>query len=410
MRKALALFVLAVAACAVVACGGGGDPTGEEITERVEDAVQEDGMVYHAVGDNGTEIWLDPEDEMYRRVDETDAGLVTSVGEGWTEIAYDPLNNIVTEEDRNPTGPERPRIDNPMIIWLEPLSALAFAQEFNVIGKTSADGRLVLAVEAQTPITSDGQLTGRTLVGRVEVDPDSYLPLAYEQREDVPAGASPSFERERTVYTTSELIPRDDLPDDWFDRVAVDEQKISVQENINLMRDLGITPYWLGEDYESEYGILSLPPEQSVFTNSETGQGEMHYALIVPTSETEVEPLLDAVVVRLGLNADGFGPPTFPEIAGNLPEGLKEVDVRGGTGALFTSGLLPSDLGCGEVECPETTAKLYRRLVFSIGETVIQIEALAKINAGGADLDGYNSEEGLLALADALTEATPKEE
>ncbi|HUF54532.1 MAG TPA: hypothetical protein VMR52_12280 [Dehalococcoidia bacterium] len=375
----------------------------------MEDAVSEAGMVYHAVGDDGSEVWIDTENEMFRRVDETDAGRLTSVGTGWTEISYDPLQNVVLEEDQNPTGPQRPRIDRPMVVWSEPLGALAFAQEFNVIGETSADGRLVFAVEARTPITSDGEPTGRVLVGRVDLDPETWLPLAYERREDVPPEATPSQARTRTVYTTSELIPRSDLPEDWFDAAVVEEQKLTIEENIALMRDIGITPYWLGENFESENGLLSLPPARAVIPDPGNQEGELRYALIVPTSETSAEPLLEAVVVRLGLNADGFGPPTIPEIGGALPEDSRDVVVRGQTVPLYTSLLSPADLGCGQAECPETSAQLYRRVVFSIGDTTVQVEAFARINAAGKDLNGYNSVDALVALAEALMEVEATE-
>ena len=399
---ALVVGVLALAA----ACGGGGDLSGQEIADRVADAIEEPGMVYHAAGDDNSEVWIDAENELFRRTEATSNGELLSVGDGWVRTGYDPFENKIMEEDANPEGDVRPRIDHPMITWLEALGALGFAQDFKVIGETTADGRTVLAVEAQAPIASGGQLTGGTLVGRVEVDPETYLPLAFERREDAPAGETPSQERVRIRYTTSELIPRNDLPDDFFDRTAVEAQVLTVAESLAKVRELGVTPYWLGENYESELGTLSLPPTDGAITDPTTVQAELHYALIVTSAEGGTEPILDTVIVRIGLDAAAFTPPLIPEVGGDLPESVDPVTVRGVTGTLYTSFLTPNELPCDTGDCPPTTAKLYRRLIFMIGTTAVQIETMARVGAEGQELDRYNTVAGIVALADTMFEAT----
>jgi hypothetical protein len=135
--------------------------------------------------------------------------------------------------------------------------------------------------------------------------------------------------------------------------------------------------------------------------------GSVNYALVVPTSETSAEPLPESVIVRLALSPDGFAPPTISEFGGDLPEQRDEVTVRGAPAELFTSTISTADLPCDEVECPVSSAQLYRRLIFAIGDTWVQIEAMARIDAGGNERNGYNSRDGLIALAEALTEAPP---
>ena len=106
-----------------------------------------------------------------------------------------------------------------------------------------------------------------------------------------------------------------------------------------------------------------------------------------------------------------FVPPQIEAFAGDLPESRTEVTVRGVPAVLLTSRLTPSDLPCPEGNCPPSDVPLYVRLAFTLGETSFQIEALARIGTTGQDLNGYNSEEGIIHLAEALQEAeAPPEE
>jgi hypothetical protein len=179
-----------------------------------------------------------------------------------------------------------------------------------------------------------------------------------------------------------------------------------VAETLAQIRELGVTPYWLGENYQSELGTLSLPPTDGAFTDPTTLQAELHYALIVTSAEGGTEPILDTVIVRLGLDATAFAPPLIPEIGGDLPEDPSEVTVRGVPGTLYTSILTPNELPCDTGDCPPTTAKLYRRLIFMIGTTAVQIETMARVGAGGEELNRYNTATGIVALADTMFEAT----
>ena len=394
----------------VAACGGGGSESGEEIVEKVEEALNEPGTIYHAIGDDDSEVWIDVEKEKFRRREVTSSGELISVGDGWDRYTFDPILNRVFVEDANPEGLIRPRIDHPMILWNEALGALAFGQELEVIGDTVADGRAVIALNARTPIARDGEPTGATLVGRVELDPETYLPLAYERSEEVPAGGTPSQERVRIRYTTSELISRDDLPEGFFDQSVVEAQAPTTEESLLRLGDLGLTAYWLDKIYESELGRLELPPRDAVMTDPTTDAAALHYALIVRTDTAGgLAPLLDSVIVRLARDPNGFVQPTFPEFAGTLPEQEQEVEVRGVTGTLLTSILSPFDLGCETGECPPTEAPLYRRLIFLIDGTAVQIETFGRVASTGEELNGYNSELGIVALGETLIKVTGDE-
>ncbi|RLC59281.1 MAG: hypothetical protein DRI30_00905 [Chloroflexi bacterium] len=398
----------------VAGCGGGGDAdddsggqNGEEIVERVVEAVSEPGMIYHVIGDDNSEVWMDVENALFRRREGPSGGALISVGDGWDRYAFNPLENQVFVEDASPQGATRPRIDHPMIFWVEALGALALGQELEVLGETVVDGRPVITMKARSPVVREGELTGATLVGRVELDPETYLPLAFERTEEVPAGAAPAQERLRIRYTTSELIARDSLPEGFFDQSVVEAQVLTTEESLRQLADLGLTTYWLDEVYTDQLGQLALPPVNAVVTDPATEIAELHYALIVGHGSPEgEEPLLDAVIVRLAGDAGGFVQPTVPEFAGTLPERESEVEVRGVSGTLFTSLLTPANLGCGAVDCPPTEARLYRRLLFTIDGTAVQIETFARLTATGDEMNGFNSESGLVALGEALMEVT----
>ena len=45
-----------------------------------------------------------------------------------------------------------------------------------------------------------------------------------------------------------------------------------------------------------------------------------------------------------------------------------------------------------------------------MGDTAYQIETMARVGAGGADLNGYNNEAGIIGLAETMQEAVPPPE
>lgn len=413
MKRAVILLASAGMAFAV-ACGGsgGGGDAGAEV-QKAFDAISQPGMVFHAKGDNGSEVWIDVERQLYRQHAAPAAGGLVSVGQGWTRTYYDPFSNRVATEDRSPSGGSRPRIDDPAVQWFEPLSALAFGSELRLIGRTTSDGREVIAIEARSPVANNGQFTGSYLIGRVELDPASYLVVAFERRLQAPPGQADQTpdpaslqegQRPERIHYQTELISRDALPPDFFSATVVEDQVVTLEENLTTIKSLGLELLWLGKEYSGPQGRLALPSDtEGVIVDPTTAEASFHYALVTG-GQGSGGLLNETVIIKLGRAGTDFGQPSIQEFAGRLPEGQSVVTVRGGPATLYTSILTPSDLPCPSANCPKARVPLYRRLSFTAGQTSVQIETFARVDvATGADQNGYNSEEGIIALAEALS-------
>lgn len=404
-----AVSVLAAIVVAVVLIGGGsGDEndvgSADDVAQKVAEAIREPGMVYNVGGNDGSLAWIDAEMQQYRRRDSAINGGTTSVGSGWTEISYDASTNTVTEDDTTPSASQRPRIDDPMVRWMDPLAALAFSNQLTLIGRTTADGKEVIALEATTLVVdASGNVTG-TLLGRVEVDAETYLPHAFEARQTLANGVTPTPGPEgldpRVLYT-SEFIERSTLPAGFFDRAVVEGQIETNQNKMEQVRELGLTPVWFGQYYDGKpYGELQLPPTVSVSTNDEGTEAEIRYALVSPTSVAT-----DAVIIRLAADPSRFTHPQIPQFAGDLPEDEETVALAGGaTATLYTSILTIDALPCPSGGCPQSSAALYRRLVLQRGDTAVQIEVSPRILADGTDSNGFNSRDGIVSLAGVLVD------
>lgn len=402
--------------------GDGSNLSGEELAQRVFDKMNEPGNVYHAVGAD-TETWLDIDAKEYRERQVTAAGDRVAVGSEWMRWNYDPSTNQTSSSDDSLVSTDRrPRIDDPAINWLEALGALAFAQELDVLGeRTSAEGDTVLVLEARSPIVENGELTDRTLIGRLELEPDTLLLSAFERQERLPLDSTPAPEdplnptSRRVVYIVSELIPRSDLDDGFFSSQVVDDAVVTFEGKVEQARELGIEPYWLGDDYADEYGSLKLQPDENGFTvdvpvagSDESIPPEVQFHYITPTVRPDGQEVFlgEAVVVKLWpADKAQFAPPTVEGFGGDLPEGRQDVIVRGAEATLLTSLLRFNDVPCeGEegLECPDSEAPLYRRLVVIVSDTAIQLEAKAVVDPDGVDRNPYNSDDALTAIAEAL--------
>ena len=413
MRLLLAGLTVACLVLAAACGGGDGDgdnPSLDDVIANVLDAVEEPGMVYHAEGDDQSMVWLDGERELFRRRESAEQGAATSTGAGWLRYSYDSNANEVTAEDISPQEGLTPRISKPIAHWFEPLNILSFGSQLRVIGQSSADGIFVIVVESTTPILNEGEETGRALVSRLEFAADTYMPHAFERRVVLPPSETPSAndgtERVRVVFTTSELIKRDTLGEGFFGEDVVAEQVRSLGKVVGDVIAFGLTPWWLGEEYATDLGFLGLPDLESFETDPLEAKASLRYALVLPVPGGDAVTRPDAVVVRLAPTLEELAQPTFPDFAGNLPERDEEVTVRGGPATLYTSLLTPNSLKCPTNDCPVHEGPLYRRLTFTIAETAVQVEVFPRLAADGTDLNGYNSAEAVLSLAEALTEAT----
>jgi hypothetical protein len=114
----------------------------------------------------------------------------------------------------------------------------------------------------------------------------------------------------------------------------------------------------------------------------------------------------ESVVVRVGKpGVISFGPPPLQEFAGELPEGTRETTARGLPVTVYTSILTPDALPCPAEACPPSDAPIYHRLQITIGDSAIQIETSARVDDTGADRNEYNTQAGIVALAEALRPA-----
>ncbi len=403
------ICVLAVVIVAVAVLGGGGDGeddagSAEEIARKVAEAIRQPGKVYFADGSDGSLAWIDWENQKYRGRTSVLDGSRVSVGDGWTEVTYDPGTNAVSQDDTAPTGAQRPRIDDPMVRWMDPLAALAFSDVLTVAGRETAEGVDVIVLEGSTPLRdSSGNVAG-TLSGRVEVDAKTYLPHAFQPRTVSFASITPSPTPQgldpRVTYT-SQFIERSELPSDFFDRSVVEAEIKSNQSEFEKVREMGLSPVWFGLYYDgTPYGELQLPPTVSVEIDTEDQAAAVRYALVSPSTVAT-----DAVIIRLRKGAAGFTRPQIPQFAGELPEEEEAVPLSDGTQAtLYTSILTIEALPCPATGCISSDARLYRRLILQRGETAVQIEVSPRILEDGSDSNGFNSRDGIVALAEALVD------
>ena len=403
---ALALVALPL----LSSCGGGGGEDVDEVVDKIAEAIEQPGMVYHAQGTDGSEVWIDAENEVFRRKEPAVEGGLTVVGEGWIQTAYDPASNEVVEDTFEPG--ETPRINHPMIYWTDALAALAFGRDLELIGRTTSDGREVIAIQATSPVVSEdtGEIVGN-LIGRIEVDPVTYLTYSFQSRQQNSDGTTntPAIQgvdpNARVIYTVSEMIPRDSLPDDFFSRAVVEDLVLSLADNLRAIESIGLDPLWVGELFQSPGGVIALPENNAILVGTTTQEASLHYSLLVPVSDTDVSDVPDSVIISLAGDPSLLSPPTFEQIGGTLPEQEDPLTWEGGEGTLYTSLLTPTDL-CdpSSPNCVETPVALYRRLVFMVGDVAVQIEALARLSPGTpVDINGFNQVEGMVELAEALT-------
>jgi hypothetical protein len=406
--------VLAAIVVAVVVLSDGGSQGSEgqpadEIAHKVVQAIGQPGKVYFADGSDGSLAWIDAERQLYRGQDSILEGGGKAVGSGWTEFRYDPGTNSVSEQDTNPGG-RRPRIDDPMVRWMDPLAALAFSDELRVVGHETAEGVEVIVIEGSTPFRDSSGAVAQTLYGRIEIDASTYLPHAFQPRTLLAGTATPTPGPEglnaRVTYD-SQFFERSELPADFFDRSAIEAEIKTNQTEMNAIRELGLTPFWFGEYYDgSPYGEVQLAPSPavSVDVDAEDGAAAIRYALVSPTSVAR-----DAVIIRLAGEANDLTRPQIPQFAGDLPENREDVVLADGTAAtLYTSILTVDALPCATGNCPSSSARLYRRLVLVRDGTAVQIEVSPRVLEDGTDSNGFNSPEGIIHLAGALTEVPPE--
>ncbi len=404
------IMAAAVAGALAGGCGGGGPPADPEaLLEAAVDAVIEPGMVFHAETDGGEEIWIDGERELFRTQigEQGDSSLQIRVGEGWTVWSFDAWQNKVEKEELEPPVEFLSRIDNPAILlgWSR-IATVAYGEDVAVVGEKESEGRGVVVLETRSIMEGNDHPQGTTWVSRVELDSETHLVVATEFQSIPPEGEGEeeenSDEVHREVYEV-ELIPREELPEDFFSPEVVYDAVVTFEERLEAVRALGVTPHWLGERFEAEEGDLALSRVWDILISEERGEATVRYSLQTP-QYASWGGLADTVVITLRPAGAAFEPPEMPPL-GAKPELEEEVTVQGQDAILYTSELNPEGVPCAVGEpCILPNVPLYSRLVVTLGNTAIQVEARSRLELG-ADRNPFNNREGILALARALEPA-----
>ncbi len=378
-------------------------PDAQAIVEAAVAAVTRPGVVFHAVNSYGGETWIDGERQLFRMQsgEEGTDTFSVRVGEGWKEtfLVPAPIGGSVETRDVEADLPLEVRRLGPVPMWLEPLRTLVGAEDVRVAAEMERQGRQLIVLEATAPISSDDIPEGSTLVTRVELEWESYLPVAYEQQLIVPEEERREYEGEeiveRTEYVLTEFIPREDLPEGWFSPEVVQQAVVTVEEKMEQVRALGITPYWLGERFQGEADSLALG---NVYVDGERAETLLQYAL--PSGAGGVR-----IILRLA-GGRAFEPLALPPV-GPKPEEEERVVVQERQATLYTSLLKPVAAPCALGNpCIYPDVPLYHRLVMTVDGTALQLEVLAAARTDlGIDENPFNNRESVLALAEALVPA-----
>jgi hypothetical protein len=387
-------------------CGGGGsaaDP--EALVQAAVDAVIEPGMVFHAKSDEGSEVWIDGERELYRvqSGEKGDRSFHMRVGEGWRLWSFWGSDNEVTEEEVEPPVEYLSRVDNPAVVaGLAALGILVTWENAEVAGEKEWEGRDVVVVESRPIIEEIDLPEGATLVFAVELDRKSHLVVATESRLIPPEGEGEDEEDnptiERVVYAT-EFIPREELPEDFFSPEVLYDAVITFEERLEAVRALGVTPYWLGERFEAREGDLILPDVWDVHAYENRGEATLSYWTSGPSGAVG-----NAALITLRPAGATFTPPEVPSL-GLGPELEEQVTVQEQDAILYTSELQPGGVPCTVGEpCILPDVPFYSRLVVTLGDTAIEVKAPSWPEAG-AGRNPFNNREAILALARALEPA-----
>jgi hypothetical protein len=402
--------VVSVVATLAWACGGGEDDSPvNDLAQAALEAVLRPGAIAHVTTDEGSQVWIDSDRELFREDVEFREGRAPSfrVGEGWMVTRYDGFDNEVVLADAEPPSEVSLRIKHPVLAWLDPLAALAFSPDLRIIGEETVDGREVVAIDARGEAAEADLPAGTQFIARVELDLLTDLVVAYETRVVVPEdqrGEFPDREQVERIEYDFEFLAGDALADDFFSADRIEELVVTIEEKIERIRTLGIEPYWLGESFESDLGTLVIESADDVFVDPEGEEGSISYTL----RDGATGPISGAVTIDMTVaGLSRFSPPNFPQFAGTLPEQDVIVTVAGREATLYGSVLRAGDL---DVPCPAgqtcTTpdAPLYHRLVMTVGDTDIHVKAVLKADTErGVDANPFNDQQQIMALAEELT-------
>jgi hypothetical protein len=421
----MGVAVLMAAAVAGLACGGGGERAEVDVDLSDVDAVvaghlealSEAGKVFHARAVwpqperedrvEVEEVWLDVDNGRFRREDRVPEGgdFSVVVGADWTTTSYKSSGNSVYTHTMTPEewaeGAEA-GMDNFAYFGLEYLTTLVGSGEKRVAGESTVEGRPVVLVEAEWSMEPGGDWSeGATVTMTVALDRSSLLPVQVGSKLVDPEGEEQPWGP--FTFEVTEYVSPEDLPADFFSPQAVEELYVTLEEQVAQaqaqVEAAGFSLYWPGERYQAE-GLPELYL-RDVWVTEDASEGSLHYAIQLAGFDLD-----DTVVIRQGPAGQAeFGPPPIPPV-GSKPERQESVAVQGTQATLYISGMQPTPICTVESEEMSCTpvapaVPAYHRLVLTSGDTVIQIEALAKAQEE-EDVNPFNNKEALIAVAEAL--------
>lgn len=418
----IAVAVLLVAAVGGLACGDGEGGVEVDLSDvdavvagHVE-ALSEPGKVFHAravwrqAEREGRveveEVWLDADNGRFRgesRIEQ--AGEETGdfwvvVGAGWATTSYNSLGNSVYTSTMTPEewaeGAEA-GIDNFAYFGLEYLPLIIGSGEKRVVRESTVEGRPVVSVEARWLMEPGGDWPeGTTVAMTVALDSSSLLPVQVESKIIKPDGEEESYGPFK--YEIVEYVSPEDLPPDFFSAQAVEELAVTLEQELAeaqaQAKAAGFALYWPGERYEAEeFPELYL---RDVWMAKDASEASLHYAIEMAGFDLD-----DTVVIRQGPAGEAeFEPPPIPPV-GSKPERQESVAVQGTQAMLYVSTLQPEVVCAVGEPCIAPDVPAYHRLALTVGNTMIQVEAVAKAQEE-EDTNPFNDGEALVAVAEAL--------
>jgi hypothetical protein len=432
-RIGIAVAVLMGAAVAGLACGDGDG--GAEIDLSDVDAVvaghlealSEPGKVFHARAEwpqperedrvEVEEVWLDVDNGRLRREDRVEQAAEETVdfsvvvGADWTTADYDSSGNsvythIMTPEERAEAAAAG--IDNFAYFGLEYLPILIGSSEKRVAGESTVEGRPVVLVETEWSMEPGGDWPeGATITMTVALDRSSLLPAQVGSKLIDPEGEEQPYGP--FTFEMTEYVSPEDLPADFFSPQAVEELVVTLEEQVAQaqaqVEAAGFSLYWPGERYQVE-GLPELYL-RNVWVAKDASEASLHYAVQMAGFDLD-----DTVVIRQGrVGQAEFEPPPIPPI-GSKPERQESVVVQGTQATLYISAMQPTPICAVESEEMSCTpvapaVPAYHRLVLTLGDTVIQIEAVAKAQEE-EDVNPFNNTDAITAVAEALVPVAPQ--
>jgi len=364
--------------------------------QKVLTGLQQPGSAFHAKLDNGLETWIDAQAKRFRSEFEYFEGEAKglSVGDGWTFISYDPLSNKVESGDVRGKHVASSKIDDPVTYWLAPFSRLANADDLFVEEQLEDSAIIALGSRKTIPVEEleDDMPPGTQWIVRIEIDRMSMLPVAYDEYSVTPSGeryAGPP----RITYALTDFTPLTDLPADFFSPGLVEDALVTIEDRFLGSRNAGLSPYWLGERINNEYGTLA------------TGQASINAfgpgAWVVVYDLQGEHAGSGEVSIFIG---DHFVQGcTVPGVGGDSELGDHEGEIiEGKYGRMHLFYAPPACAGV-KVEIPDPPN--YHRLSMTIEDTRIAIETTKSNSAIDVNQNPFNNREAIIGLVDYLVPA-----